>query len=105
MPTFEITLDVFVFGLVLIVAVLIGYLPRSRQLMRKNRQIARLEGEMMQAHAELLESQREFCEQEAKLKDITNPVVAMNSISSDDPSQMPLSERDGLRHHRPAGTR
>lgn len=77
MPTFEITLNVFILGLMLLVAVLIGYLPRNRQLERKNRQIAKLEQEMVQAHAELLETQREFCELEAKMKDITNPVIAM----------------------------
>lgn len=105
MSTFDITLNIFVLGLMLIVAVLVGYLPRSRQLMRKGRQIAKLEREMMQAHAELLESQREFCDLEAQLKDITNPVVAMNSKSSDDPPQTPLPERDGMRKHRPTGTR
>lgn len=104
MPTFEITMNIFVLGLIPLVAVLVGYLPRSHQLMRKNRQIARLERDMVQAHAELLETQREFCELDAKMKDITNPVIPMNSKNSDDPPQTPLPERDGLRQHRPAGS-
>ncbi len=105
MPTFDITLNLFVFGSMLIVAVLIGYLPRSRQLVRKNRQIGKLEKEMIQAHAELLETQREFCALETKMKDITNPVIPLNSKSSEDQTQAPLPERDGMRHHRPAGSR
>jgi len=105
MPSFEITLDLFVFGLMLLAAVLVGYLPRSGQLRRKSKQIAKLECEMIQAHAELLETQRELCELEARLKDITNPVIAMNSKTSDDPPQTPLPERDGMLHHRPAGSR
>ncbi|HEV9036477.1 MAG TPA: LapA family protein [Puia sp.] len=105
MQTFDITLNLFVFGSMLIVAVLLGYLRRSRQLAKKTRQIAKLEKEMIQAHAELLETQREFCELEAKMKDITNPVIPMNSKSSDDQTQTPLPERDGMRHHRPAGSR
>lgn len=105
MPTLNITLNLFMWGLMLIAAVLVGYLPRRRQLTRKDRQIAKLEQEMIQAHAELLETQREFCEMEAKLKDITNPVIPMNSKNSDDPPQTPLPERDGIRNHRPAGSR
>lgn len=69
MPTLEITLNMFVLGLILLVAVLVGYLPRSRQLERKNREIAKLEHEMIQAHAELLETQREYCQLEAKMKE------------------------------------
>jgi hypothetical protein len=105
MPIFDITLNILVLGLLLLVAMLAGYLPRSRQLMRRNRQIAKLEKEMMQAHAELLDTQREFCELENRMKDITNPVIPINSKSADDPPQTPLPERDGVRQHRPAGSR
>lgn len=105
MPTFDITLNFFVFGIMLILAGIVGYLPRSRQLIRKNRQIGKLEIEMIQAHAELLETQKEFCELEAKLKDITNPVIPMNSMNPDEQPQSPLPERDTMRHHRPAGSR
>lgn len=105
MPDFEITLNIFVLGLMLFTAALVGFLPRSHQLMRKNRQISRLEGEMVQAHAELLDSQREFCELDTKMKDITNPVIPMNSKNVDDPPQTPLPERDEMRHRRPAGSR
>jgi|SRR5690348_5315316 len=105
MPTFEISLNILLLVLLLIVSGLAGYLPRSYQLMRKNRQIAKLEGEMVQAHAELLDSQREFCQLEAKMKDITNPVITMNSKNPDDSPQTPLPEREGVRQHRPTGSR
>jgi hypothetical protein len=105
MPSFDITLNIFIFGPVLLLAVLLGFLPRSRQLARKQRQINRLEKEMIQAHAELLETQREFCELEAKMKDITNPVIPLTGKSLDEQPQTPLPERDELRHHRPAGSR
>lgn len=105
MPTFDITLNLFVFGSMLLLAFGAGFMFRSRQLAKKNRQITKLEKEMIQAHAELLETQREFCELEAKMRDITNPVIPMNSKSSDDQPQTPKPERDVLRHHRPAGSR
>ncbi|HVS98445.1 MAG TPA: hypothetical protein VHE54_18260 [Puia sp.] len=104
MPTIEITLNVLVLGALLILSGIAGYLPRSYQLMRKDRQIAKLEGEMVQAHAELLDTQREFCDLEAKMKDITNPVITMNSKNTEDPPQTPLPERDGVRHHRATGS-
>ena len=104
-PTYDITLNLFVFGSMLLLAILVGYLARSRELARKNRTIVKLEMEMVQAHAELLENQREFCELEARMKDITNPVIPINSKSSEDQLQTPLPEQDGLRHLPPAGSR
>jgi hypothetical protein len=81
MPTFDITLDIYIFLLIIGLAGVLGYLPRSRQLAKKQRKIAALEHEMVQAHAELLENQREFCELEARMKekekDISNPVIPM----------------------------
>jgi hypothetical protein len=79
LPTFDVTLDVYLFLLFMAMAMMIGYLNRSRQLARKQRRIVALEQEMVQAHTELLESQREACELEARLQDNTNPVIAMNT--------------------------
>ena len=105
MPNFDITLNFYVLGLLFTMAVLAGYLPRSIQLLRKNRKILKLEEEMVQTHAELLDIQRENCEMETRMKDITNPVIAMNSKNPDDQPQAPLPEREVLRRQRPTGTR
>jgi len=79
MPVFDITLDVYIFLLIIGLAVVLGYLPRSRQLAKKQRKIVELEHEMVQAHAELLENQREFCELENRMKEkeVSNPVIPM----------------------------
>ncbi|HEV2482910.1 MAG TPA: hypothetical protein VGS79_24760 [Puia sp.] len=79
MPIFDITLNVYIFLLIIGLAVVLGYLPRSRQLAKKQRKILELEQEMVQAHAELLENQREYCQLESRLKDIANPnpVISM----------------------------
>ena len=78
MPIFDITLDIYIFLLIIGLAVVLGYLPRSRQLAKKQRKIVELEHEMVQAHAELLENQREFCELETRMKkEVSNPVIPM----------------------------
>jgi hypothetical protein len=79
LPTFDVTLDVYLFLLIIAVAMMAGYLNRSRQLARKQRRIVALEEEMVQAHAELLETQRDYCDLEARVGNSTNPVIAMNS--------------------------
>jgi hypothetical protein len=101
---FDITLNIYVFLLLIAVAITIGYLPRSRQIARKQRKVVELEREMVQAHAELLESQHEYCLLEAKVKDITNPVITMKSNKLEEPPQNPLPESRGLRNNRPTGT-
>ena len=79
MPIFDITLDIYIFLLIIGLAVVLGFLPRSRQLAKKQRKIVELEHEMVQAHAEILENQREFCELESRMKekDVSNPVIPM----------------------------
>ncbi|GGA86821.1 hypothetical protein [Puia dinghuensis] len=104
MPTFDVTLNIYVFILALVAAVIAGYLPRSKQISRKQRKIIELEREMVQAHAELLENQREYCLLEAKVQDITNPVIPMKGNKLEEPQEKPLPESRGLRNNRPTGT-
>jgi hypothetical protein len=92
MPTFDITLNVYVFLLIIVLSVVLGYLPRSRQLAKKQRKIAEMERETMQAHAELLENQREYCELEQRIKDMVNPANATGPV-------IPMQEKK-----RPTGT-
>ena len=104
MPIFDITMDFYVFLLTILLSVGVGYLLRRRQLARKQRKIVELEHEMVQAHAEVLESQRDYCHLEARLKDITNPVIAMKSNKLEDTPPTPAPERESLRTNRPTGT-
>jgi hypothetical protein len=104
MLNFDITLNVYILALLMGGAALAGSLPRSRALSRKRRKITELEREMVQAHAELLESQREYCVLEARVKDITNPVIPLKTNKLEEPQQKPLSESRGLRNNRPTGT-
>ena len=86
MPTFDITLNVYIFLLIIGLAGLLGSLPRSRQLAKKQRKIVELEREMVQAHAELLENQREFCELETRMKEVDNPNPVINMKEKNRPT-------------------
>ncbi|HXB09026.1 MAG TPA: hypothetical protein VNW04_17995 [Puia sp.] len=87
MLNFDITLNIYVFLLLIAGAAMIGHMPRSKQIARKQRKIAELEREMVQAHAELLESQRDFCQLEASLKNTGNPVIPLKSNKWEEPQQ------------------
>ena|SRR5258708_17725318 len=79
LPNFDITLNVYVLLLLIACAIMVGALPRKRQIARKQRKIHELEREMIQAHAEVLESQREYCKLEARVKGVNNSVIPMKS--------------------------
>ncbi|HWB94614.1 MAG TPA: hypothetical protein VG605_22315 [Puia sp.] len=104
MPTFDISINIYVFLLTIIASLYIGFLQRSRQLAKKQRKIEELEHEMLQAHAELLESQRDYCKLETRIQDITNPVIAMKSNKLEDIPPTPSPERAGIRTNRPTGS-
>jgi hypothetical protein len=104
MPTFDLTIDVYILLLMMLAAALVGFLGRSRQLAKKNRRIAELEREMMQAHAEVLSTQRDYCELESKVKDDTSPVIAMMKNKNEEPPPKSTERRDRVRKDRATGT-
>jgi hypothetical protein len=79
MPNFDITLNIYILALLFVAAFGLGCLPRKRELGKKQRKIIELERELVQAYAETLASQREYVQLEAKMKDITNPVIPMKT--------------------------
>src|SRR5258708_27495739 len=104
MPTFDISIEVYILLLIMIAAALVGFLGRSRQLAKKNRRIAELEREMIQAHAEVLSTQRDYCELESKVKDDTSPVIAMIKSKSEEQPPKSTERRDRIRKNRATGT-
>jgi len=104
MPTFDITIDIYILLLMMLGAALVGFLGRSRQLAKKDRRIAELEREMMQAHAEVLSTQRDYCELESKVKDDTSPVIAMIKNKNEEPPPKSTGRSDRVRKDRATGT-
>jgi hypothetical protein len=82
MPDFDIPIDIYLLAILLALAMLAGFLLRSRQLGKKKRKIAELEGEVMEANAELLEMQKEYCELESKVgREENSPVIPLKKAS------------------------
>ena len=77
MLNFDITLNIYVVLLLMMGSFGLGCLPRKKELGKKQRKIVELERELVQAYAEVLDTQREYLQLEARMKDITNPVIPM----------------------------
>jgi len=101
MPTFDITLNIYVFLLSLGLSLIAGFWGRSNQLAKKHRRIVQLEQEILTAYAETLDSQKDFQDLLIKHKDLTNPVISMKTSKLED---SPLTDRDGMRKNRATGT-
>ncbi len=103
-PTFEISIDIYLFLLFLLVAAAAGFLLRSRQLAKKNRVIAELEKEMMEAHAEVLDTQRDYCELESKVRDVNSPVIAMKNSKKEETAPKNTAHPGRIRKDRATGS-
>ena len=104
MPPFQLTIDAYVLVLILGIAVLVGFLGRSRQLAKKERQIQKLEQEMLDAHAEVLNVQKEYNELETRVANAASPVITMKSNKNDEPPPKSTDRRASVRKDRPTGT-
>ena len=100
-PSFDITLNIYIFLLSLGMSLIVGFWGRSNQLAKKHRRIVQLEQEVLQAYAETLESQKDYSALAIKYQDLTNPVISMKNNKLED---SPLTERDGMRKNRATGT-
>jgi hypothetical protein len=100
-PSFDITLNIYVFLLSLGMSLIVGFWGRSNQLAKKHRRIVQLEREISQAYEETLESQKDYQVLAEKYKDLTNPVITMKNSKLED---APLTDRDGMRKNRATGT-
>jgi hypothetical protein len=78
MPDFDLSVDIYLLAGMWALAMMAGFLLRSRQLAKKKRQIMKLESEVLAANAELLESQKDYCELEEKVKKEDSPVIPIH---------------------------
>ena len=75
MPDFDLSIDIYVLAGIMVLAMIAGFLLRSRQLAKKKRRIMQLESEVLEANAEVLEMQKDYCELEGKVKGEDSPVI------------------------------
>jgi len=84
MLSIEFTINIFVFGLVVLVAAIIGYSLRSRKIMKSLLKIEQLEREVLSNYAQILDLEKENTTMENKLQDIKIPVIAMKATIRDE---------------------
>ncbi|HTQ63464.1 MAG TPA: hypothetical protein VMI12_01630 [Puia sp.] len=77
MLTFEFSINIIVFAIVLLVSALVGFSFRSRQMAKSRSKIEELEREILNNYAQILDLEKENTSMESKLQDIEIPVIAM----------------------------
>jgi hypothetical protein len=80
----EVTINVFVFALVLLAAAIVGYCLRSRQMMKSIAKIEQLEREVLSNYAQILDLEKENTILESKIQDIKIPVIPMKATIRDE---------------------
>jgi hypothetical protein len=83
MLTIEFSFTVFSLSIIIVTAVMMGFVFRSRQLKKKQIKISELRREMINNHAYILELQKEFIKLEMKLNDPQTPVLPINIPTKD----------------------
>lgn len=82
-------LNPLVFVGVVVVASIIGYAIRSRQLESYRKKIGQLENEMLSNHAEILQLHKEKIDLLKSISEPTIPVIPINSSKDDKVEKMP----------------
>jgi hypothetical protein len=85
MFSIEFSVNILVLAMAMLVAVLIGYSLRSRQLRKKQFKIVELRKEMVENHAHILQLQKEYVDLQSKFTDVKTPVVGIrNTVKEPD---------------------
>src|SRR5882762_8602447 len=85
---FEVTINVFVFALILFAAAIVGYGFRSRRTMKSLSKIEKLERELLSNYAQILDLEKENTTLEGKLQDIKIPVISMKAATREEEHQV-----------------
>ena len=84
MLTIDLPLTAFSLAIIIALAMLTGYVFRSRQLKKKQIKISELRREMINNHAYILELQKEFIKLELQLNNSPKtPVLPINTNTKD----------------------
>jgi hypothetical protein len=87
MFSLEFSVNVLVFAMAMLVAGLIGFGLRSRQLRKKQYKIVELRKEMVDNHAHILQLQKEYVDLQLKLNDPKTPVVDIHNATKEPGNQ------------------
>lgn len=97
MFTIEFSINIFVFALVVLVAMLAGFALRSRQIVKSRSKVEELEREILNNYAHILELEKENTTIESKLQDIQIPVIPIKTTAKEEKQQFKKSPDISLR--------
>jgi cell division protein FtsB len=84
MLTIELSINIFVFALILLTALLLGYAMRKGQIVKYRIKLDELEREILNNYAEILRLEKESNHLETQLKDLQIPVIPIKTAKKDD---------------------
>ncbi|HMH33870.1 MAG TPA: hypothetical protein VK543_12615 [Puia sp.] len=84
MLSIELTINVLVLALIVIIAALAGFSLRGRQIAKSRSRIEQLEREILNNYAEILTLEKENTGMESKLQDFQSPVIQIKTAIKDE---------------------
>ena len=75
MLTIEVSINVFVFALIILAAVFAGFSLRGKQVAKVRLKVEQLQREILHNHAEILALEKENINIESRMQDIQRPVI------------------------------
>ena len=93
-----IPINVFLLGGLLILAVSVGFILRSSQVLAFRKKVAELEKEMLASHAEILELQRDKANLEQRLKESHIPVIPISAVEEEKAMRNKLTQQSVKKH-------
>jgi cell division protein FtsL len=79
MLTNEVSLNIYLFALILGLSFFVGFAFRARKFFKYRTKIEELEREILNNYAHILDLERETLNMENKMQDIKSPVIAMKA--------------------------
>jgi len=79
MLTIEVSINVFVFALIILAAVFAGFSLRGKQVAKVRLKVEQLQREILHNHAEILALEKENINIESRMQDIQRPVIPIKT--------------------------
>jgi hypothetical protein len=79
MLTSEVTLNIYLFAFIVLLAALAGFSIRHRLIVKSRAKIEELEREILNNYEQILELERETYNMEARIQDIKSPVIPIKT--------------------------
>ena len=79
MLTNEVTVNIFLLAIILVLSVFVGFAIRARVVLKYRAKIEQLEREILNHCSHILDLERETLQMETKIQDIKIPVIAMKT--------------------------